>query len=74
MSSLPPDERFSGWSWTLARRVTLFTIGVIGLLYEILTPSDARPILLLTDLVLVGIVPVDYMLTEWAQRRARRHD
>jgi hypothetical protein len=49
-------------TFTIVRRWSILAIGLFGLLAEILTPADARPILLVTDLILVGIVPVEVFL------------
>jgi hypothetical protein len=51
-----------GRGWTLIRRIILFTIGSVGLLYEIFFATSTRPVLLVTDLVLVGLLPVELII------------
>ena len=48
-----------GGGWTRIRHAILFTIGGAGLIYEIFFSYSPRPALLVTDLVLVGIVPAE---------------
>ena len=42
--------------------LVLFAVGVVGLVYEIASSSEPRPALLITDLVLVGLLPIDVIL------------
>lgn len=56
------DEEPGGRTFAIVRRSCILAVGLFGLIAEILTPADARPILLVTDLILVGIVPVEVFL------------
>ena len=60
-----PADRV-GW-WDLARQAVLFLLGVAILVYELVTP-DARGPLEAVGLILVGMVPVDALLSAWARR------
>jgi membrane-bound ClpP family serine protease len=51
------------WSYDNIRRVILFTIGCVGLLVEIFTPPDGRITLIILNLMLVGLVPIDVLIT-----------
>jgi hypothetical protein len=43
----------------LLRRTILFGLGIFGLWYEITRVGDVRPVLILTDLILIGLVPAE---------------
>ena len=58
-----PDDAGGADVFTMVRRSCILAVGLFGLIAEILTPADARPLLLVTDLILVGIVPVEVFLT-----------
>lgn len=40
----------------------LFAVGVIGIIFEIGFQNQIRPLALATDLVLIGILPVDVLI------------
>lgn len=49
---------------TVIRRSLMFGLGLFGLAYEIFVRhGDARTVLLITDLVLIGLVPVEVVLS-----------
>jgi len=55
---LTPPSVLARW-----QQIALFVIGAAGLTYElILSAQDTRLWLIVTDLVLVGLVPVDLIL------------
>ena len=43
--------------------VVLFFVGVVGLIFEIFFSPEIRTVLLLTDIVLVGLLPVDFVMS-----------
>lgn len=49
--------------WLIVRRTILFVIGAAGIIYEIVSSGEARPTLLLTDLILIGLIPIDIVIT-----------
>jgi len=48
---------------TQLRRFVIFFIGVTGLLIEFTREGDVRVPLLVTDLVLIGIVPIEMFVS-----------
>ena len=55
--------------WTPIRHAILFTIGGAGLIYEIFFHSgQTRGFLILTDLVLVGIVPAELLYARYSNK------
>jgi hypothetical protein len=63
----PLRGRLAFW-WNLTRQLVLFGLGVSGLIYEHYSPGTARPGLLATDLILIGLAPIDGVLTAWTER------
>ena len=54
---------------TIVRRTLMFGLGLGGIAYEIFVRhGDARIVLLITDLVLIGLVPVELLISR-ADRR-----
>ena len=47
---------------TTIRRTILFCVGVFGILYEVTRSGDARTTLLVTDLILIGLVPAEILI------------
>lgn len=66
------EEEPGGVSFALVRRSLILAVGLFGLIAEILTPADARPLLLITDLILIGVVPVEVFLSSRFRRGDRR--
>jgi hypothetical protein len=48
--------------WVLMRDTALLLVGLGGILYEHITPEDARPLIVITDLVLIGLIPLGHLL------------
>lgn len=44
------------------RHYIIFALGVFGIIYETAISSDTRTTLLVTDLILLGIIPIDLLL------------
>ncbi len=49
--------------WTLLRDTALLVVGLAGIIYEHRTPGDARPLIVITDLVLIGLIPLGHLIT-----------
>jgi hypothetical protein len=47
--------------WMLLRDFAMLTVGLAGIIYEHLVGGDPRPILVITDLVLIGLIPLQHV-------------
>jgi hypothetical protein len=61
--------------WMLLRDFLMLAVGLVGICYEHLSAGDPRPILVITDLVLIGLIPLQHVAPRvvfTAGRRAER--
>ena len=58
-----------GW-WDFARQVIIFTLG-IALIIDVAINPAGRVVLIITGLVLIGLVPIDKMVSKWADKDYR---
>jgi hypothetical protein len=61
------EHKLRFWGW-IVRSIILFILGVVLVIYSMLTPGHDIPFLV-TAMVLFGIIPVD----GWLERYPHRH-
>jgi hypothetical protein len=49
------------WTFNNIRRTLMMILGFVGLAFEIFTPGS-RVVLIITDFILIGIVPVEVIV------------
>ncbi len=58
-----------GW-WDFTRQVIIFCLG-IALIIDVAINPAGRVVLIITGLVLIGLVPIDKMVSKWADKDYR---
>lgn len=58
-----------GW-WNFIRQVVIFLLG-IALIIDVAINPAGRVVLIITGLILIGIVPIDRVLSKWADNTYR---
>jgi ACR3 family arsenite efflux pump ArsB len=58
-----------GW-WDFIRQVIIFALG-IALIIDVAINPAGRVVLIITGLILIGLVPIDRMVSKWADKDYR---
>jgi hypothetical protein len=69
MSKRIGPEVTPGW-WDFVRQLIIFALGV-GLIIDVAVNPAGRVVLIITGLILIGLVPIDKMVSKWADKGYR---
>jgi hypothetical protein len=58
-----------GW-WDFIRQVIIFALGV-SLIIDVAVNPAGRVVLIITGLILIGLVPIDKMVSKWGDKDYR---
>jgi hypothetical protein len=58
-----------GW-WDFSRQVIIFALG-IALIIDVAINPAGRVVLIITGLILIGLVPIDKMVSKWGDKDYR---
>jgi hypothetical protein len=58
-----------GW-WDFSRQVIIFALGV-ALIIDVAINPAGRVVLIITGLILIGLVPIDKMVSKWGDKDYR---
>ena len=48
--------------WIILRDFLMLSVGLTGIAYEHYTPDDARHVLVIVDLILIGLIPLNHLV------------